>query len=304
MLRFTLPIGLVVGLGLGLLSAWGQGHVHGQVPSGSTPPAPTRITMAALHAAGGVPPGWRFTLPAGDAAAGRQAFVDFKCYACHAIKGEQFPLKLGESATAGPDLTGMGGHHPAEYLAESIVNPSAVLIEGPGYIGGDGRSIMPMYPEMTLAQLANLVTYLKTLTSPDAEHADDAVREQMVGGYRVRLVYKKPEGAGHVHHHDHSGTTPTGQAKARLLIFLADETSGGPVPYVPVSAKIDIAGKPALTVKLSPSFGREGFRYDAAVTIPADTKRVTLTIGPATMRLDQGAPEGLKRTQTIAFDWK
>jgi mono/diheme cytochrome c family protein len=303
-LRVTLPTGLVVGLGLGLLSAWGQGHVHGQAPSGSTPPAATRITMEALHAAGGVPPGWRFTLPAGDAVAGRQAFVDFKCYACHAITGEQFPLNPGEAATAGPDLTGMGGHHAAEYLAESIVNPSAVLIEGPGYIGGDGRSIMPMYPEMTLAQLANLVTYLKTLNSPHAEHADDAVREQMVGGYRVRLVYKKPEAEEHMHHHGHGGAMPAGQAKARLLVFLADQTSSGPIPYVPVSAKIDIAAKPALTVKLSPSFGREGFYYDAAVTIPAETKRVTLTIGPTTMRLDQGAPEGLKRAQTIAFDWK
>ena len=148
------------------------------------------------------------------------------------------------------------------------------------------------------------MTYLGCSRSPDAEHADDAVREQAVGDYRVRLVYKKPEAAGHMHHHGHGAATPTGQAKARLLVFLADQTSGGPIPYVPVSAKIDIAGKPAHTVKLSPSFGRDGFRYEAAVTIPTDTKRVTLMIGRATMRLDQGAPEGLKRAQTIAFDWK
>jgi hypothetical protein len=305
MLQFTLPTVLVVGLGLGLLSAWGQGHVHSQAPSGSASPQSIRITMDALHTAGGVPPGWRFTLPAGDAAAGRQAFVDFKCYACHAIKGEQFPLKPGETATAGPELTGMGGHHPAEYLAESIVNPSAVLVEGPGYIGGDGRSIMPMYPEMTLAQLANLVTYLKGLTPAGAEPAYDAVREQMVAGYRVRLMYKKPDAADHMHHHHgQGGAAPKGQAPARLSVFLMDASSGGPIPYVPVSARIDVSGKPAQTVKLSPSFGREGFYYDAPVTIPTDAKRVTLTIGPATMRLDQGAPEGLKRAQTVAFDWK
>jgi mono/diheme cytochrome c family protein len=305
MLQFTLPAVLVVGLGLGLVSAWGQGHVHSQAPSGSASPQSIRITMDALHAAGGVPPGWRFTLPTGDAAAGRQAFVDFKCYACHAIKGEQFPLKPGETATAGPELTGMGGHHPAEYLAESIVNPSAVLVEGPGYIGGDGRSIMPMYPEMTLAQLANLVTYLKGLNPANAEHAHDAVREQMVAGYRVRLVYKKPEATDHMHHyHPHGSATPKSPAPARLAVFLVDASSGGPIPYVPVNAKIDIGGKPAQTVRLSPSFGREGFYYDAPVTIPADAKRVTLTIGPTTMRLDQGAPEGLKRAQTVAFDWK
>jgi L-cysteine S-thiosulfotransferase len=301
MLQFTLPAVLVVGLGLGLLSAWGQGHVHGQAASGSPSSQSVRITMDALHAAGGVPPGWRFTLPTGDAAAGRQAFVDLKCYACHAIKGEQFPLKPGETATAGPELTGMGGHHPAEYLAESIVNPSAVLVEAPGYIGGDGRSIMPTYPEMTLAQLINLVTYLKGLNT---EHAHEAVREQTVASYRVRLVYKKPEAADHMHHHGPGGAPMKSQAPARLSVFLVDASSGGPIPYVPVSAKIDVSGKPALTVKLSPSFGREGFYYDAPVNIPADAKRVTLTIGPTTMRLDQGAPEGLKRSQTVAFDWK
>jgi hypothetical protein len=224
---------------------------------------------------------------------------------CHVIAGEQFPLKPGEAATAGPELSGMGGHHPAEYLAESIVNPSAVLVEGPSYIGGDGRSIMPTYPEMTLAQLTNLVTYLKTLRSPHAEHANDAVREQAAGAYRVRLVIKRPEAAGHEHHHHgQSAAMPAGQAQARLLVFLTDQMSGGSVPYVPIAAKIEIPSKPSLTVKLSPSYGPEGFYYAAPLTLPTDPKRVTLTIGPASIRFDRGAPEGLKRAQTIAFDWK
>ena len=64
--------------------------------------------MDALHAAGGVPPGWRFTLPPGDPAAGRQVYVDLKCYACHAIKGEQFPLKPGEAATRVPTSRAWG----------------------------------------------------------------------------------------------------------------------------------------------------------------------------------------------------
>ena len=128
--------------------------------------------MDALHAAGGVPAGWRFTLPPGDPAAGRQVYVDFKCYACHQIKGEQFPLRPGEAAVAGPDLTGMARHHPTEYLVESLVNPSAVLIDGAGYVGGDGRSIMPATPAMTLAQLIDLVAYLKS-QGGDAGHAQD-----------------------------------------------------------------------------------------------------------------------------------
>src|SRR5262249_34809284 len=74
--------------------------------------------------------------------------------------------------TAGPDLTGMGAHHPADYFVESILNPSAVLVDGPGYIGPDGASIMPAYPDMTIAQLADLVAYLKSLNNGGTPHTD------------------------------------------------------------------------------------------------------------------------------------
>src|SRR5262249_42422359 len=182
---------------------------HGQTPpAAAAAPASRRITMEALHAAGGVPPGWRFTVPPGDAAAGRQVFVDFQCYACHAIKGEQFPLKPGEAATAGPELSGMGGHHPAEDLAESIVNPNAVLVEGPGFIGGDGRSIMPTYPGMTLRQLVDLVAYLKSLGAPSAEHTHDTTFEHTLSGYRARVVYRAPESGGHAHHGQSAAASP------------------------------------------------------------------------------------------------
>jgi len=121
--------------------------------------------MAALHQAGGVPPGWTFAPPPGDAAAGRRAFVDLSCYTCHAVRGEQFPAVSAGEQHPGPDLSGMGSHHPAGYFAEAILNPNAVLVDGPGYLGPDGRSVMPAYPDMTLAQLANLVAYLTNLTT-------------------------------------------------------------------------------------------------------------------------------------------
>ena len=306
-LRLIAPTTLALGVGLGFVvapPARGQDHAaHGQARSGAAPPASIRITMEALHAAGGVPPGWRFTTPPGDAAAGRQAFVDFKCYACHAIRGEQFPLKPGESGTAGPELTGMGSHHPAEYLAESIMNPSAVVIEGPGYVGGDGRSIMPLYPGMTLGQLTNLVAYLSALAASEAPQAHESARERMVGGYRVRLLYKEAEAAGPVHH-AHGGGMAMGQVSGRLRVFLADPTSGQPIPYTPVSARIEVPGKPAQTVKLAPSLGQEGFHYGANVALPSETNRIMLSIGPTSMRLGPGAPEGLKRAQAVAFDWK
>ena len=292
--------------------ARGQGHAgHGAAPAtpGALATPGTRITMDALHAAGGVPPGWRFTLPPGDPAAGRQAYVDLKCYACHQIKGEQFPLKPGEVAVAGPDLTGMGQHHPTEYLVESLVNPSAVLIEGPGYVGGDGRSIMPATPAMTLAQLIDLVAYLKS-QGGDAGHAQEQPREQTAGGYRVRLAVLPTAAGGHGDHtqHQHGAAAPSGKGqptgKGRLVAFVADAASGQAIPYAPVTARIEATGKPARTVKLAPAFGAEGFHYVADVTLAAGTRKITVSIGPAALKVGAGAPAQLTRAQTIVFDWK
>lgn len=128
-------------------------------------PLPQPITMAALHQSGGVPAGWKFTLPPGNATIGRALFVDYGCHKCHDVHGESLPAVSAADKRPGPDLTGMGSHHPPEYFAEAVANPNAVLLEGPGYLGADGRSVMPSYPDMDLAQLADIVAYLQTLTS-------------------------------------------------------------------------------------------------------------------------------------------
>jgi mono/diheme cytochrome c family protein len=120
--------------------------------------------MDALHQAGGVPPGWKLTPPPGDPEAGRRVFVDFGCPSCHRVAGEDFAAPADDAEHVGPDLTGMGSHHPAAYFVESILNPDAVLIEGQGYATEDNRSRMPAYPDMTLAQLADVVAYLQSLT--------------------------------------------------------------------------------------------------------------------------------------------
>jgi len=157
----------VVGLLLTVAGCGGKPvQQRGATPQG-TPGV--RITMAALHASGGVPPRWRFTPPPGDVAAGRAAFEAFGCPSCHAVQGEPF----SRETTLGPELTGMGSHHPPEYFVESIINPDAVLVEGPGYIGPDGRSTMPSYPEMTTAQLGDLVAYLVSLTDTQGTAGHD-----------------------------------------------------------------------------------------------------------------------------------
>src|SRR6266404_155919 len=92
-----------------------------------TAPAPSerpairsvRITMAALHQAGGVPPGWRFAVPPGDVGAGRRTFADAGCPSCHRVAREAFPPPTGP----GPELTGMGNHHPPSVLRRVDPHP-------------------------------------------------------------------------------------------------------------------------------------------------------------------------------------
>jgi len=129
---------------------------------------PARVTMEELHRNGGVPAGWRFGLPRGDAGRGRQVFIDAQCYACHTIRGETFPTPSPERVRPGPDLTGMGEAHPPEYFAESILDPNAVIVLGVGFTGPDGLSIMPSFADsLSVAQLVDLVAYLRSQTGAD-----------------------------------------------------------------------------------------------------------------------------------------
>ncbi|MFQ5881748.1 MAG: c-type cytochrome [Candidatus Methylomirabilales bacterium] len=158
--------------------AHGPGHSHGSGgPQHGKHPAtvedegsetPIKMTMKELHRMGGMPPGWKFSIPGGDPDAGREVFIEMKCYTCHRITGEKFPEVSREEIRPGPDLTGMGVHHPREYFAEAVLNPNAVIIvDEPGYTGRDGLSIMPDYTDtLTVRQWINLVTYLKSLRGP------------------------------------------------------------------------------------------------------------------------------------------
>jgi mono/diheme cytochrome c family protein len=145
------------------------GHTHAPgTPAHEHPPASIRMTMEELHRHGGVPPVWRFTVPPGDPQQGRGVFVRLECFTCHAVKGEPFPGAPKTTDDVGPELTGMGAHHPAAYLAESILDPNAVIVTGHSYASADGLSRMPDYSDvLTVRQLIDLVAYLANLT---AEH--------------------------------------------------------------------------------------------------------------------------------------
>lgn len=148
-----------------------------QQPHGGSAPAageeaPIRMTMEELHRQGGVPKGWKFRLPGGDAPAGREVFVKLECYSCHVVKGEKFPTSGTREPGKGPELTGLGGAHPAEYFFEAVLNPNRVIIQGPGYTDKQGLSTMPDYnATLTLEEAVNLVAYLTSLLSKEGGHS-------------------------------------------------------------------------------------------------------------------------------------
>jgi uncharacterized protein involved in high-affinity Fe2+ transport/mono/diheme cytochrome c family protein len=287
---------LVLGAGAGVAAQ----HHHGAPAAGSR-----RVTMEELHRGGGVPSGWKFTLPSGDPAKGRQVFTDLECYKCHRVEGAGFPPSGGDGKS-GPDLTRMGAHHPAEYFAESILSPNAILVEGPGWLGPDGKSIMPSYAEsLSVSQLVDLVAFIRSQDGGGGHgrhHGQGDTRERAVGPYRVRLVFHAPGDGGHHGHHGHHAPR-SGGAAGHLMVFVSDATTGESVPYLPVSAGIHVQGAPAKVLRLAPMLGRQGFHYGADATLPHGTQRIVLTIGPTTMQV-MGADAGrYTRPQTVAFDW-
>ena len=120
------------------------------------------------HSSGEQTPGnWKFTLPPGDSASGKQLFVELECYKCHEVKGESLPTVAETEKGIGPELSQMAGMHPPEFFAESIVNPNAVIDpedKEKGFLGPDGKSRMPTYSEvLTVKQVADLAAYLNSL---------------------------------------------------------------------------------------------------------------------------------------------
>ena len=76
------------------------------------------------------------------------------------------------------------------------------------------------------------------------------------------------------------------------------------MPYAPVTARIEAPGKPAQTVKLAPTFGPDGFHYAAAAPLPAGPRKITVSVGPPAVKMDDGTPSALARPGRAVFEWK
>ncbi len=322
------PLALVVSVGLLVTAVAALGGSRS-----------VRVTSEDLHRGGGVPPGWKFTVPPGDPAKGKDAFAALECYSCHKVTGAGFPEKATDKS--GPNLTRMGAHHPAEYFAESILDPNAVIIDAPGFSDETGRSTMPSYNDiLTLEQWVNVVAYLKSLTGTAGDHDHARPAAPAVGTAREHEA-KAPDGrdqhAGHrgdQEHGAHHAVAPTGEhgghqmpaAEAperekvageyrvrldyaapgdgrrtgHLTVWVADAETGHPIPYLPVEARI---GKAARPIKLAPALGPDGPYYGAAITIPDRTERVSVSLGPSTARVAGRAGSKYRSPRRVSFDW-
>lgn len=105
-----------------------------------------------------------FSLPEGNALAGKEAFVYMHCHECHTIAGEELPAL----ALAEPPYVELGGRvtRVKTYgeLVTAIINPSHKLARGypVDQVANDGQSRMPLYNGyMTVQELIDIVAYLQ-----------------------------------------------------------------------------------------------------------------------------------------------
>ena len=281
----------------GALVAGGPVHAQHQHPpapaatgspgAGGATPGPRRVSEDELHRHGGVPRGWKFSVPPGDAQRGRELFRELECFKCHEIKTEKFPAP-SDGKYSGPELTGMGRIHPREYIAESILFPNAVIVDEPGTTGPDGLSLMPSYADsLSLAQWVDLVAYLKSLTE-GGEHPESHGVERVAtaGSYQIRLVYAEGHcGPGH------------------LMAFITDRETGQTVPYLPVTATVQAPGAARRTITLRPMIGDDGFHYGADVALPKRTTKLTLAVGATRARVSAAAKARFSKPASAVFPW-
>jgi len=278
---------------------------------------PIRISMEELHEHGGVPPGWQFSLPAGNPLSGRDVFEKLGCFQCHAVQGEVFAQSPSQVGMLGPELTGMGNHHPAAYLAESILHPNAVVVTGPGYTDTDGMSVMPDYRDsLSVAELIDLVAYLKSLQGEhahkgaapqDAHPAPSPLLEQVVGDYRIRLEYHTPNAPGYPDkehgHGGHGGSATHAKVPSHLMAFIDDVKTGQPVPYLPVTLTITAARSAPTAIKLLPMVGERGFHYGADLSLPPSSAKIKLSIGATRIRVMPSAAGRFSSPHEVSLDW-
>jgi uncharacterized protein involved in high-affinity Fe2+ transport len=87
------------------------------------------------------------------------------------------------------------------------------------------------------------------------------------------------------------------------MAFITEKETGEAVPYLPVTATVQGPGAARRTITLRPMVGDGGFHYGADVILLKHTARLTLAIGPTTMRVAGSAKGRFAKPTTAVFDW-
>ncbi|WP_372627967.1 c-type cytochrome [Arsukibacterium sp.] len=106
-----------------------------------------------------------FSLPEGNADAGKTVFIAYKCMACHSLEDmddRAIEAQLPKKVPLGGDVRTIKTY--AE-LVTSVINPSHKIAQGfdrPGYTDAAGESLMRNYNDvMTVTELTDLVAFLQ-----------------------------------------------------------------------------------------------------------------------------------------------
>jgi hypothetical protein len=122
----------------------------------------------------GMTPADGFFVPEGDAAAGRQAFVDLKCFSCHRVYDQDFPAPT--AAQPGPVLGLRQMDYSVGWLMNGIVNPSHTISTGASGLAPESElSRMGDFTDaMSVRQLINLAAFFKSLPAGRGESGEEA----------------------------------------------------------------------------------------------------------------------------------
>lgn len=126
------------------------------------------VVVAGCGGEGGEP---AVDLTSGDPISGKRLFAEQGCVHCHTFAA------AGSIRNAGPNLDEVAKRYPAEFILESITDPSAYVEKGSGGgIGGSeeyGVSMPPFGPDapnaenlITEQELADVVAFIESSGEP------------------------------------------------------------------------------------------------------------------------------------------
>jgi len=113
-----------------------------------------------------LPKNWKFSLPEGDAAAGRETLRKMQCHECHRLPVADFPAPRS-SGGLGPDLVPSYSRLPREFVAEAIINRHKHMTGTLEHYRGLEKVSSQMTDYGTIMTLRELIDIVEFLKHPD-----------------------------------------------------------------------------------------------------------------------------------------